>query len=306
MTFSGASRTSRGGFEYEEALVRFLTPQGYSTGENARANDSIPDITLRNQNGVTAGCEVKKVESAAYGSATIYFKWNTLQADWKTNPTRSAPWGLKEYSSTEVQNLLYNVGVAGRLPAEINTRWWNNNLDTITGEPYVPWLRPTATMLNLPSGPDGTLGLPLDPDTAKHTQYLTDYNRLSEFDFPATAQLVREYYIQKGSLYIMIGGKGFYRMSNNSNQDPFQLANKGVPLFNPGQVFFRVRVQSKTSDKDLPLIERRGRMVHPTKNWRFTYDLYVKNTAPSGYSIGEPQGQNIRTNPQPDLTFLDS
>ena len=117
------------GFEYERDLVAYLSPLGYSTEEVAGANDSKPDITLK-KGDVTAGCEVKLTEKAAFGSATFQFDYSQISLG-----ERGEPWVIPQESLGTAKYYM-SEAARGNMLTAVNRLWWSDNFKM--NQPYVP------------------------------------------------------------------------------------------------------------------------------------------------------------------------
>jgi len=148
MTSSGGRRNA--GLLYESDLVAYLSPLGYSTEEVAGANDSIPDITLK-KGDVTAGCEVKLTEKAAFGSAVFQFDYSQIALG-----ARGNPWVIPQEPSRTAKYYMSEDARTTLLP-QVQKLWWTDNI--ITGQHYVPHgvkaVSPTAKDAWLKASPVG-------------------------------------------------------------------------------------------------------------------------------------------------------
>ena len=300
------------GFEYERDLVAYLSPLGYSTEEVAGADDSKPDITLK-KGDVTAGCEVKLTEKAAFGSATFQFDYSQISLGERGNPwvIPQEPSGTAKYYMSEAAR--------GNMLTAVNRLWWSDNFKM--NQPYVPhkvkpknqqayktWYDASSDKdrrdklsnkqkyeedaANLP----GFKEIPLSKQTLIEEEGLSDEwievketGGKSGFRVPGRAQIIRDYYKSKKSWYIQIGNKGLYHMGGD---DPLNIKGKRCLLFDPSKVEFRIRVQSKGGD-----------------DYSIQYALYVDGLRSSPLSL--PNNRGTGSNyagiiPSPDLTFLDS
>ena len=301
------------GFEYERDLVAYLSPLGYSTEEVAGADDSKPDITLK-KGDVTAGCEVKLTEKAAFGSATFQFDYSQISLGERGNPwvIPQEPSGTAKYYMSEAAR--------GNMLTAVNRLWWSDNFKM--NQPYVPHkVKPKnqqAYKTWYDASPDkdrrdklsnkqkyeedaanlpGFKEIPLSKQTLIEEEGLSDEwievketGGKSGFRVPGRAQIIRDYYTSKESWYIQIGNKGLYHMGDD---DPLGIVTKyNCLLFDPSKVEFRIRVQSKGGD-----------------DYSIQYALYVDGLRSSPLSL--PMNNGTGSNyagiiPSPDLTFLDS
>ena len=285
------------GFQYEKDLVAYLSPLGYAKDEVAGADDSKPDITLK-KGDVTAGCEVKLDEKAAFGSATFQFDYSQISLG-----ERGKPWVIPQEPSGTAKYYM-SEAARGNMLGVVNRLWWSDNFKM--NQPYVPHkVKPTnqqdyTTWYN--ASPDkarrdgfsnrqkyeedaanlpGFKEVPLSKQTLIEEEGLSDeWIEVKEtggktgFRVPGNAQIIRNYYKSKESWYIQIGNKGLYHMGGD---DPLKIVTAyNCPEFNPGTVEFRIRVQSKGGD-----------------DYSIQYALYIGGLVSSPVSLPKNNGTGI-------------
>ena len=317
------------GILYEQHLFNYLNGGGYipSGTTVAGAKDSIPDITIQNKATppVQAGVEVKLDPKAAFGSAVFQFDYSQIALG-----ARGNPWVIPQEPSGTAKWYMSQDARTTLLP-QVQKLWWTDNI--ITGQHYVPHgvkaVSPTAKDAWLKASPVGnhykTITYPNNYN--EDAQNLKGFKVVSEgketlweedlgdewtevkttsgktgFRVPASAQVIRNYYISKSSWYIQIGSdssgnNGLYHMGD---KDPLDLGRYGCPLFNPSTVEYRVRVAEKS-----------GR-------YSIQYALYIGglSTSPLSLPINQGTGNNYSrlvpnsVRPQPSfgstaISFLD-
>lgn len=240
------------GFEYEENLLAYLISHGYAPAgsSHAGADDSVPDITIQNSEGITAGVEVKKLEGAAYGSSTLGFDYLDVA---RKGERTARPWVLLNPAGS-AQQLLVEMANRVDLINTVNMDWWTN------GDYYIPsQIETGGTERKLKEAPT--------PQRSKNDMYRDDLGKMSDINIPCPAQNIRNYYTSKGNSYIMLGDKGLFWLGG---EDPLRIS-ANIPQFNPTNTYFRCRVQSKGSD-----------VWH-----RYAVELYCSGVGQSQYSIGK-------------------
>lgn len=261
------------GHKYEEDLVNKLLAVGLIPAgkeKPAGADDRIPDITIKNIRGQESGVEVKLTLRAAFGSGSLAFDYS---AYWM----KRDPWFIKEHDKYgdevgEAQLMIAKMAREVRLEEKVNDKWfWNNR----NSSKYVPYKIDQGLQLLKQKG--------INVSVSNTEQYETDKKFLEEKPekggigpIPCPVQNIRSYYLSKKSYYIQIGDKGLYWLGGF---DPLGLREGRrntpmIPLFNPSECWFRVRVQYKTSS-----------------SYIFNYGLYTKGLENAPYSLGKNNGE---------------
>ena len=267
---------SKAGFKYEEDIIKKLIPFGFIPEgfENpAGADDSQPDITIRNSKGDRAGVEVKLEEGAAFGSGTLQFDVTAALV------TNKDPWYIAEVDQygnelKESKDLIAKMAKKVDLVKKVNKQWYTNN------NKYVPYQIDQGTKLYKKFG----VTLP-----TKMEQFVTDQKNLTDVFIPCPASNIIDYYTKKDCHYIQIGNKGLYWFGK---QDPLGISRK-IGKFAPSESRFRVRFQPKGS--------RGG-------SYRFAFELYCKGLNASPFTLGKNMGtgSSYRGIGDADLSFLKS
>jgi len=250
-----------GGRVYERGLVEALKAFGYvpQNYQPAESDDTRPDIEMT-VNGISAGVEVKLDSKAAFGSGTVDFDYVAFAAN-------RDPWVFGG-KGAEAGQLIEEMAKKENLLDEINKKWFSNNT---VAKGYVPYKINNQRYLR-------NVRLP-----SKSEQYQKDQQSLPEIKLSIPTRYISEYYVKKHSPYLQTGDCGICVLS--STEDPLGLRSKGVPLFNPREAYFRVRVQPKGSG-----------------NYRFAYEMYIKGLNKSPHSLGVAGAGGRVTSS--DLNFL--
>lgn len=265
---------SKAGFKYETDIINKLKPFGYIPEgyENpAGADDSQPDITIRNSKGVKAGVEVKLEEGAAFGSGTLQFDVTAVLV------TNKDPWYIAEVDQAgnelkESQDLIAKMAKQVNLVAKVNQEWYKKN------NKYVPYQIDQGTKLYKRYG----VKLP-----SKMIMFETDQKNLKDVFIPCPASNIIDYYTKKDCHYVQIGNKGLYWFGK---KDPLGISQK-IGKFAPSESRFRIRFQPKGS--------RGG-------SYRFAFELYCKGLTASPFTLGKNLGTggSYRGVADADLSFL--
>ena len=288
MTSSGGRRNA--GLLYEIALFNDLQSKGFipEGSRVAGADDSIPDITIQNSAGTQAGVEIKLQVGAAFGSQVLHFDYGQVSTQGNT----STPWYIPTVAPGTTNALMRDFAEQVNLIDTVNATWWTNNI--LNEQHYVPYGASDER-----GGKVAYLNTnPPRPTTNGQSRYQSDRDNLSggsgfRVDIPAST--IREYYTAKSSYYMQIGSgrsKGLYWMGK---QDPLNIQRQ-IPLFDPGESNFRVRVQPKT----------RG-IGGAVGTYSIHFAIYISRLGTSPLTLGDSRGtgQNFQgLEPSPDLSFL--
>jgi len=256
---------------YEQGLINKLMPFNYiplDKTKPAGSDDSIPDITIQNSQGIESGVEVKLAENAAFGSGTLAFDVTKHLSNMKPGRGMSGnedPWYIAEVDQyggeiKEAQRMISAMANVVNLVDKVNDKWYWNNKNY---PKYSPWQIDQAASLYR------RLGVQLP---SKRIQYFDDQKYLEDINIECPSSNIIDYYTKKKSYYIQIGNKGLYLLGSN---DPLNLRSKGISIFSPRESKFRIRFQPK------------GSTGGP---YRFAFELYCKGLTNSSLSLGNAIG----------------
>ena len=210
---------SHNGFKYETYACRllkkhFLVPKSFNPDGGANKK---PDIILQYKGNKT-GCEMKMRENLSGGSLVITYDIDDLTHPWKfSQDENKKPEAKVIIDLVEGLELLPYIGVRWKeTPRELEIRRKEREITK--------------------SGKETT-----EQREARYRRDLAKFSNLIG-KIPPTA--IEDYYISKGSHYINVGNRGFYRLGD---ANPFGLEN--VPRFADCCTgAFRLRVHKKKAN----------------------------------------------------------
>lgn len=185
------------GFLYEKNAYNALQKYNISTGGVAGASHDKPDLTIRNRDKISSGCELKNSPTAS-GSLVMRY----IDGKWDFGGFKDDPEKQFMYALAMKYNLLREMNTSGQYGAK-----WRNKIPALQNDKF-----------------GKKILAPGFSDKKKAYEYdLKQFGGNNEVHIDVGGKAVSDYYNSKKCHYINVGTHGFFLLNGS---DPLKLNSK--------------------------------------------------------------------------------